>query len=279
MRLRKLAQGQTLMFLAPPEVHTNIVKLTGKAEGALDAYDVVQWALEQSCLSIERSQPLRVLQGINYSRRQIVMDNFLQHCPDLNNMAQQVEFSLNRVAAFREREEQRLNDLYAPTSLKTNQSPDIITSSQDSPDPMVQILLDMWKGLDLAASEGATMHEEHEREVAHEVEQEAQVERPPRINPLNRAVDPHLRGFVSTGLLTKLRTFPPAYDRVVKTWTSSKLPANVNTWAHLRVTSDYANTVERPQSGYYDNYLYQLDFDQQEEGQSWYYADHLSIRG
>ena len=41
MRLRKLGQGQTLMFLAPPEVNKKIAKLSGKSENSLDGYDVV----------------------------------------------------------------------------------------------------------------------------------------------------------------------------------------------------------------------------------------------
>ena len=255
MRLRKLAQGQTLIYLAPPEVHKNIVKLTGKNDADIDGYDVVRWALEQSCLSILRSQPLRVLQGLNHNRRQKAMENFLQCCPDLDEIAQRIDISSEMVVALREREEQRLNDLYAPFSLRVNKNPDLIKSSQDSSDHIVRRLLDMWEGLDHGASEGATMHEEHEREVAHEVEQETQVERPPRVEPCKRAVDPHLRAFVSTGLLANFCQFPMAHDRVVKVWTSAKLPGTTKSWPHIRVTSDFANTVERPQTGFYDNYL------------------------
>ena len=256
MRLRKLAHGQTLMFLAPPEVHQNIMDLTGKSEGQLDGYDVVEWALEQSCQNIERCQPLRILQGLNHNQREVTMDRFSETYKDLDDLLKETDHSSQLVTAFREKEEQRLNDLYAPPPLKTNVVPGIIESSQDIPNrrKIVQTLLEMWKDLDSTESEGASMHEEHEREVAHEVEQETQVERPPKVKALRRAVDPDLAAFVTTGRLVKLSRFPTAYERVVKQ-TSVISHGISDFWTRLLVTRDFARTVQRPQLGYYDSYL------------------------
>ena len=259
MRLRKLAQGQTLMFLAPPEVHQSITELAGKSEDLLDAYDVVAWSLEQSCQSIERSQPLRILQGLNYSQRQITMDRFSRTYPDLDNLANELTASSESVTAFREKEEQRLHDLYAPASLKGNSPPGVIESSQDSIDPTVQTLLEMWRALGTAESEGASMHEEHEREVAHEVEQETQIQRPPKVKALPRGVDPNLREFITSGRLENFTKFSTVYDSIVKT-TSAELEGRVDPWHHLRVTKGFAHTVERPQSGCYDSYLRPINF-------------------
>lgn len=188
MRLRKLAQGQTLMFLAPPEVHQSIVQFTGKKEDQIDGYDVVAWSLEQSCQSIERSQPLRILQGLNYCQRELTMNRFTSTYPSLEDLPKEVDLSSEVITAFREKEEQRLNDLYAPASLKDNILPGIIESSQKITNPVVQELLRMWRELDTAESDGASMHEEHEREIAHEMEQETQIQRPPKAQALPRAV-------------------------------------------------------------------------------------------
>ena len=76
MRLRKLGQGQSLMFVAPPEVHRSIIDVTGKRGSDIDGYDVVAWSLEQSCLSIVRSQPLRVMQGLSHCQRRKTMAFF-----------------------------------------------------------------------------------------------------------------------------------------------------------------------------------------------------------
>lgn len=254
MRLRKLAQGQSLLFLAPPEVHQSVTELAGKSEDQLDGYDVVAWSLEQSCQSIERSQPLRILQGLSHSQRAVTMDHFSKTYKDLGQLAKEVDHSSELVIAFREKEEQTLNDLYAPASLKANAVPGLIESSQNIPDPMVQTLLRMWGDLDSTASKEASMHEEHEREVAHEVEQETQVERPPKVKALRRIVDPDLQRFVSTGCLDDFVRFPVVYHLIVRK-TSVILGGCCDPWAHLRATSDFARTVERPQSGHYDNYL------------------------
>lgn len=247
------------MFLAPPEVHQSIMKLADKSEDQLDGYDVVAWSLEQSCQSIERSQPLRILQGLNHSQRQVIMHRFSSTFPDLDNLAKEVDLSSELVSAFREKEEQRLHDLYAPASLKDNVLPGVIESSQTISDPTVQKLLEMWRGLDSAGFEGASMHEEHEREVAHEVEKETQIQRPPKMQALPRAVDADLLDFINTGRLENFMKFAIVYDGVVK-MTSAKLDGKSDPWPHLRVTKDFARTVERPQSGYYDSYLRPINF-------------------
>ena len=253
MRLRKLGQGQSLMFVAPPEVHQSIVDITGKHDNDIDGYDVVAWSLEQSCLSIERSQPLRVLQGLNHHHRQKTMTAFAKRYPNLENVAKETDATKGFILAFREKEEQRLNDLYAPASLKSSTMPNILDSSQEDPDPTVQQLLEIWRSVDFSISEGASMHEEHEREVAHEVEQETQIQRPPRVNASYRSVDPLLREFVRTGSDTILRQFCQADDVVSRTSASCAVPSEL--FRHLRVTTDFTQTVVRPVSGHYDSYL------------------------
>ncbi len=246
------------MFLAPPEVHQSIMELTGKKGDQLDGYDVVAWSLEQSCQSIERSQPLRILQGLNYCQREVTMNRFTSTYPSLEDLAKKVDLSSEVITAFREKEEQRLHDLYAPASLKDNILPGIIESSQKITNPVVQDLLEMWRGLDTAESEGASTHEEHEREIAHEVEQETQIQRPPKAQALPRAVDTDLQDFINTGRLENFMKFPIVYDHIAK-MTSVQFDGQ-DPWPHLRATKDFASTVECPQSGYYDSYLRPINF-------------------
>lgn len=253
MRLRKLGQGQSLMFVAPPEVHQSIIDVTGRKGSDVDGYDVVAWSLEQSCSSIERSQPLRVLQGLSHHQRQKTMASFIRRYPNLDDLASETDATKGFISAFREKEEQRLTDLYAPASLKTSIVPSLIDSSQSDPDPTVQELLAMWRRVHFSISEGASMHEEHEREVAHEVEQETQVQRPPRVKALPRVVDPSLPRFVRSGGNIAFQEFLRAYD--VITETSARSVTAVELCSHLRVTKGFAWTVDRPTSGQYDSYL------------------------
>lgn len=250
MRLRKLGQGQSLIFVAPPEVHQSIMEVTGKQGSAIDGYDVVAWSLEQSCLGIERSQPQRVLQGLAHRQRQKKMALFVQEYPDVEQVANETDTTKDCIHAFREKEEQRLTDLYAPASFKDSVAPNVIESSQADPDPTVQKLLAMWRSVDFSVSEGASLHEEHEREVAHEVEQETQIQRPPRVKALKRQVDSRLGQFLRT---CDFQQFAETFNVVSQTSAGASAPAEL--LDHLRMTTDFARTVDRPQSGQYDSYL------------------------
>ena len=241
------------MFVAPPEVHQSIIDVTGKHGSDIDGYDVVAWSLEQSCLSIVRSQPLRVLQGLSYHQRQKTMAFFAGRYAKFKDVANETDSTKGFISAFREKEEQRLTDLYAPACLKTSNVPSVIDSSEKDPDPTVQELLAMWRNVDLSISEGASMHEEHEREVAHEVEQETQIQRPPRVKALRREVDTSLRQFVRTGSNLAFQNFTQGYSVVNQT--SATESATAELFGHLKVTTDFVRTVDRPQSGYYDSYL------------------------
>ena len=187
------------------------------------------------------------------------LDEFPATYSRLDDLAKEMDVSSELINRFREREEQRLHDLYAPASLKDNVLSGIIQSSQKTSDPMVQELLEMWRALGSSNLEDATVHEEHEREVAQEVEQETQIERPPKAKALTRTVDPDLHDFITTGRLENFMKFSIVYDRVVK-MTSAKLDKRSDPWPHLRVTQDFTNTVERPQSGFYDGYLRPVNF-------------------
>ena len=162
--------------------------------------------------------------------------------------------SRSLIEDFREREEQSLIDLYAPTRLKETVSPSIIEFHSQSTDRTVQTLLDMWNKLPEPATDNQSLHTEHEREVAQEVEQERQIERPAKINPLAPSIDPCLKDFVRTGSFALLMQFPLAFDNVVKT-TSPRLVARFHPWRHIRATTDFANTVQEPLTGFYDDYV------------------------
>ena len=181
------------------------------------------------------------------------MDNFSGLHPQINCLADVDPYS-DSVTAFREREEQRLADLYAPLGLRTTSKPDIVQSSSASSDPIVQLLLDLWNNQQDTVLQGASMQEEHEREVAHEVEQETQIERPSKATPITPSVDPLLHDFICKGRVEKLMRFASAYDSVLPT-TSRKFLAASRLWTHVRVTKDFVRAVQQPLSGYCDSYL------------------------
>ena len=248
MRLRQLGHGQSLFFVAPPEVHGDILKITGKSSNdELDGYDVIHWALAQSCLNIERSEPLRIMQGLSYHCRQHLAQRYF---------AEEGEIVESTAAEFFvEKEEQSLFDLYAPSSMKpTNETslPDI--SLQDS-NPEVQTLLHRWKQIDPDAVDSANVLEEHEREVAHEVEKETEIQRPPPAKRLKESVDPILKNYVQNGASETFKLFPTADKAIVRNSSAGKLAGLHKVWPNIRVSNGFRTVVEKPASGYYDDYF------------------------
>ena len=248
MRLRKLAHGQSLIFFAPPEVHQSIIDVTGRAANELTGYDVVAWSLEQSCLSIERSQPLRVIQGISHQRRQHMLNIFFGEFSGYKDLAKDVNRSKTVVKKFREKEEQTLHDLYGPTLV----AKDVFAGAPDG--GIMEELKEIWKNLDSNSSAIASMHEEHEREIAPEIEKEVAVQRPQKVTPLGPIVDPHLRTFIFNGHPTETRNFAKAFDSVLIR-SSAKQKDVAPLWMHIKVTRDFVNTVERSRSGAYNDYF------------------------
>ncbi|KAL8968995.1 MAG: hypothetical protein Q9197_004578 [Variospora fuerteventurae] len=252
MRLRQLGHGQSLMFVAPPEVHQEIVNAASTAE--LNGLDVIKWALEQSCLQIQRNQPLRVTQGLHYFERLEIMDE-INDC--LRTTAQTDGSSLptDVISDVVEFEAQSLHDLYAPEHMREKDGSGLITRSRSNTDKAVQDLLKIWDQIDLGASKGAKIHEEHEREVAHEVEQETQIERPPPSTPRARQVDPRIGNFIRSGLSSAVAVFDSVHSTELRYSSASPhLKGRKEVWKCLHVSSDFCRTVKSGRTNK-DNYL------------------------
>ncbi|KAL8657317.1 MAG: hypothetical protein Q9226_002033 [Calogaya cf. arnoldii] len=242
MRLRQLGQGQSLMYVASPEVHHNIVETTSASPtGELTGRNVIEWALEQSCLQIERNQPLRVVQGLSYYQRQQALEALKQQllAPDSDE-----SIPVNDLGdAIIEHEAQSLHDLYAPDAMRNEKESDLVKSSRSKSAQAVQELIDMWDHIDPSASRHANMHEELEREVGHEVEQETQIERPPRATPEERKIDPRLVLFIRTGTLSLNSTFSSVFKGVLAKSSTNRL-LRTAPWQRLYVTSDFVRTIQ-----------------------------------
>ncbi|KAL8647212.1 MAG: hypothetical protein Q9210_005690 [Variospora velana] len=242
MRLRQLGHGQSLMFVAAPEVHQEIVNAASTAE--LNGLHVIKWALEQSCLQIQRNQPLRVTQGLHYFERLEIIDE-INDCLRTTTQTGGSSLPTAVISDVVEYEAQSLHDLYAPEHMREKDESGLITRSRSNSNKAVQDLLKIWDQIDLRASKGAKIHEEHEREVAHEVEQETQIERPPPSTPRPRRVDPRIRDFIRSGLPSAVAVFESVHSTDLRY--SSAAPhrkGRKEAWKCLHVSSDFHRTVK-----------------------------------
>ena len=108
MRLRQLAITQSIIFLAPPEVHQSIMNFRCKtSHETIDSEDVIIWLLEQTCCNIEQLQPLYVSQGLEYCRRYLAARKY-HNAPSSKEQRQEFLRVLEQPEQF------SLEKLYAP---------------------------------------------------------------------------------------------------------------------------------------------------------------------
>lgn len=175
MRLRKLGTSQSVVFLAQPEVHQSILDFRNKThDDPIDSCDVVHWLLEQTCIGIEKLQPLYYAQGADFCRRtQAALDN----PAFLTNLDAREKY----LEGIRQSESQTLDQLYGiRTKLKgLNYSGSFLLDlAQHMRD--LKTLRNNYQDTSNAVH-GSCLQEieqEREREVAHEVENVRVVQKP-----------------------------------------------------------------------------------------------------
>ena len=226
----------------------------------LTSFHVISWSMRQSCLAIERAQSLRILQGLNYAHRRSALTHANEAIGERHGVSKPHGLPAS-LMNLREKETQRLADLYAPEHMKSSDRLGLVEESRDSNDPVVQDLISKFDRLPKNESApSAPLDEEQEREISHEIEQETLVQRPPRVEPVERFIDPHLEDFITKGSLEFFHKFPLGHDVVVQVTSVQFSEGNRKPWPHIRVTTDFASTVKQSSSGYFDNYLRPVTF-------------------
>jgi hypothetical protein len=70
MRIRKLAYGQSIMFLAPLEINRQIRAAASKTHlERIHSVDVLRWCMLETCKDIARHVPQWAQQGIQFQTR------------------------------------------------------------------------------------------------------------------------------------------------------------------------------------------------------------------
>ena len=176
MRMRKLGQGQSVVFCAPPDIDRRIREAERIADlDPVKVVDVLSWVMSNTCTDIEDHIPHWVQQGADYHIRQTADCAFLAFDAD----AKVLQNAWLQPAA------RSLDDMYG---LSTNCS---FNTVKDIP-AMKERLCE----LGVTTVRDVRMEEEQEREVSHEVEQEQQIERPPKVPPAVLHLDEEVRRFV-----------------------------------------------------------------------------------
>ena len=223
--MRKLGHGQSVVFCAPPNVDKHIREAENISSSCpIKVIDILSWAMSNTCADIEYHLPHWVEQGVDYHRRQIADSAFSSSKPDVKLL----EDAWLRPAA------RSLHELYSISTKSSSKSVHNI--------PAIHKRLDML-GITNMRMRDARMEEEQEREVSHEVEQEAKPERPLRVRPALHRLDDEVRHFVREGII---HTNSDIFFPLMTSFRSVSTPLSPpNPWSrHLLATRDFMTTTE-----------------------------------
>ncbi|KAF1941797.1 hypothetical protein EJ02DRAFT_490907 [Clathrospora elynae] len=231
MRMRKLGHGQAVTFIVPEEIRTKIYECTGKPSNApIEVSDVLIWSTGETWSDLKKSMPLWAVQG----------QRFESHKHLLNGAST----TKDQAKAFMEDEAQDLETRYRPRTQSDDDSAQL--SDWDMSNKNIAQIVSRCRDFGAMGFGSAALSEEQERELAPEIEEERQIERPPRMVAHKHGIHPHLERLVRYGQFSDGSTaYAPAFQALRST-SAGKLVELSNFPKDLLVTLDYMYTVKVP---------------------------------
>ncbi|KAB8229417.1 uncharacterized protein BDW43DRAFT_314998 [Aspergillus alliaceus] len=245
MRLRKLGRGQSVAFYIPEEIKVQILSLTGKEnECNIEVSDVLRWAISETWLALRRSIPLWAVQGERYIKQRKLWHKI--------GLDERKTMSASEAQGFLEPESQTLERRYRPQNRCHEFSRSGVVHDEHL--SLIRARCQEFGQLDHASTQ---LQEEQERELAPEIEQERQVQRPHPAKPEDHYVHPDLISFVSTGVLKQPSdAFNFAFETLSNTTAAKYLDVSQFP-AGLLVTTDFARTIKVPSGSRFVSDSYQ----------------------
>lgn len=237
--MRKLGKGQSVTFFITREIQERIRNCANrKSSDALAVTDVLLWSISETWSDTEKCIPLWAVQGFRHQRQETVWNNKIagsEHDSTLDSLDLASYFEDEAMSL-----EKRYLPTYQPLSLNTHG-----LAANDVSDRQEQIdqIKAKCERFQIGSFMSATLSEEQERELAPEMEQERQAEKPSRVQPRHHTIHPDVLRLVQRGTLNRNGGgFLPAFESFNRS-TAGQL-ANAGDFGQaLLVTTDFANTV------------------------------------
>ena len=230
MRMRKLGQGQSVVFCVPSEIKTKILARAKKDDDVkITICDVLNWAISETFDDLRRSMPLWAIHGRRYQTQKALYGH------------EGACLSKEQAEKFLEPNCASLEDRYRPPAHE-----DVFTAlvkHVQSDSDSITAHCQRFHKSELPAAE---LQEEQERELCPESEQERQVEKTPSIDPAKHHLHPDLISFVTTGIVV---AGSPAYQPAFASLRTTRAAAGFDVSGFppgLMVTKDFASTVQMP---------------------------------
>lgn len=231
MRMRKLGQGQTVVFCLPEEVQDKIKEQMGGENGqAIQLADVLRWSISGSHTDIRSNIPLWAVQGRRFARHAEVWDGAFADPASLQSWR------------LLEDEAQTIEQRYLPRPHSATVQDH--TSTDHPMRHQIAVHCQQFDGLHLSSR---TLQEEQERELSPEAEQERQIQKPPAATPTAHSLHRDVVRFALDGtVLPDSPAYMPAFDALKDTSMAKSFDVvQFEGNRDLLVTADFVSTVQR----------------------------------
>ncbi|GLB04652.1 hypothetical protein AtubIFM57258_010668 [Aspergillus tubingensis] len=246
MRLRQLGTTQSVTFIAPPEVHQSILDVNQKNHSdRIDSSNVVYWLLYQTCANNAELEPLFHSQGVDFCRR-------IQAASEFPDFVQNKTHREKYMEILQQSEQQTLEQLYKPRLCgSSDEERGLLAALPPATGRVAEFLeqLDHRRSesdlLQSTTTSSALEEVEQEREVAYEIEEEREVQRPQRLKAYGfPGLHPALSHFAKTGQLQGFGTVTAA-SVLHGTQLSKKFGIKGSSLLpHLLVSVEFTRTVK-----------------------------------
>jgi len=238
MRMRRLGKGQSVVFCVPVDVEEKMTTQLIRNNDPLHVEHVLDWTISQTCEDLQRSMPLWATQGLRFE----------QHEKQWTAGSEDGRLALSVIQA-----EALLED--EAQSVESRYRPSLVRQRLDSGADITRFSIDpiMARCLEYGCNgiHSGYLEEEQERELAPEIEEERQVQRPPRMSPRTHSVHPDVMHFARYGQRPPSSSaFLPAFETL--RGSSAGALFDVSQFSSdLLVTADFARTVRVPSRAYF----------------------------
>ncbi|KAJ6788015.1 hypothetical protein PWT90_01127 [Aphanocladium album] len=240
MRMRKLGQGQSVVFCVSREMQSRISMITKKPlDSDVGVDDVLMWAISETHADLTRLMPLWAIQGVRFDQQKAIWDEATTD--------DGITLSQAHAAAFLEEEAQTIEYRYRPVPQPTTDEKLSSLFARLGLEAQTLACNEIQQRCDefgVSQFRSAALQEEQEKELAPEVEQERQIERPRAALPSKHELHKDVLEFVATG---QLPDKSPAFEMAFLTLSNTSVADWINVCqfpSDLLVTMDYSRTVQ-----------------------------------
>lgn len=229
--MRKLGQGQSVVFCVPQEIQAKIrERMSGESD--IEIRHVLEWAISETHNDARKSMPLWAAQGQRFERQRIFWEQ--------TRTVEGIHMTAPQAKLFLEEEAQTLEQRYRPKP-----PPDQADAGGEKTTERLRQIYARCEDVGSNNFDAATLQEEQERELSPEIQQERQLQRPEPAEAANHLVAADLMVFVSTGILSRdSSALMPAFDTLRRTSAANHLDVDMFP-KNVLVTADFARTVKK----------------------------------